>query len=126
MTLKSYIIIMSIMAFVCWLAWGFIIWTVDPVVTNWVGFLLFYLSLFLSLTGTAAIAGFIIRFVAFKQVLAFRLVKEAFRQSFLLAALVVVSLYLLSQNLFTWMNLIFLVLGLSVLEFFLINYETRG
>jgi hypothetical protein len=114
------------MAFVCWLAWGFIIWTVDPVVTNWVGFLLFYLSLFLSLTGTAAIAGFIIRFVAFKQVLAFRLVKEAFRQSFLLAALVVVSLYLLSQNLFTWMNLIFLVLGLSVLEFFLINYETRG
>ena len=123
MTLRSYIIIMSLMTGLCWAAWSYIIWVVDPGVTNWIGFVLFYASLFLALVGTAALAGFTVRFVALKQELAFRLVKEAFRQSFLFAILIVVSLLLLSQGLFTWMNVIFLVLGLSILEYFLLSFE---
>ena len=123
MTLRSYLIIMSITTAVCWAAFAFVIWTVDPLVTNWIGFMLFYVSLFLAIIGTAALAGFVVRFVALKKDLHWRLVKEAFRQSFLLATLVVVSLYLLSHHLFTWLNLLFLVLALSILEFFLISYE---
>lgn len=125
MTLKSYIIIMAITTFICWLAWGFIIFTINPEVTNWIGFVLFYLSSFLAITGTAAIIGFVVRFIALRQELAFRLVKEAFRQSFLFAALLTTSLFLLSRDLFTWLNLLFLVLSLTILEFFLIGYETR-
>jgi hypothetical protein len=126
MTLKSYLIIMSIMTVICWAAFSFIIFTVNPEVTNLIGFLLFYISLFMALTGTAALAGFVIRFIALKQKLAFRLVKEAFRQSFLFACLAVVSLLLLSQNIFTWLNLFFLVVSLSILEFLLISYDTRS
>lgn len=122
MTLQSYLILMSLTTIICWSAWVFVIFMIDPSITNWIGFLLFYSSLFLALTGIAAIIGFIIRFVALKQELAFRSVKEAFRQSFLFAALIVVSLILLSQNLFSWLNLLLLVVGLSVLEFFLISY----
>ncbi len=87
------------------------------------GFSLFYLSLFLSLVGTASIAGFIIRFIALKRELVFNSVKEAFRQSFLFAIFIVAILLLLSQNLFSWLNLILLVVGLSMLEFFLISYN---
>jgi hypothetical protein len=126
MTLKSYLIIMSIMTAICWLAFSFIVFTVDPEVTNWIGFLLFYISLFMAITGTAALIGFVVRFIALKQKLAFRLVKEAFRQSFLFACLAVVSLLLLSQNIFTWLNLLFLVVSLSILEFFLISYDTHN
>ena len=123
MTLRQYLIIMSMMTVVCWGAWGYVILIINPEVTNWIGFLLFYLSLFLSLIGTAALVGFIIRFVFLKQKLAWRSVKEAFRQSFLFSSLITVSLLLLAKGLFTWLNLIFLVIGLTVLEFFLISYE---
>ncbi len=114
---------MTIATLLCWAAWGYILWTVNPETTNWPGFLLFYVALFLAVTGTAALLGFVVRFVALKKELAFRSVKEAFRQSFLFAALIVISLMLLSKGLFSWLNLLFLVIGLSVLEFFLLSYE---
>lgn len=123
MTLKKYLITMAITTLICWACWLFVVFTINPEITNWIGFILFYASLFLALIGTSALLGFLLRFVALKQHLAFRLVKEAFRQSFLFAALIIISLILLSQNLFTWLNLFFLVAGLSVLEFFLLSYE---
>ena len=123
MTLRTYIILMSIMSLLCWGVWVFILFLVNPETTNWIGFSLFYSSLFLAIVGTAAIIGFFIRFVLLKQELAFRLVKEAFRQSFLIATLISISLVLLSRGLFTWLNLLFLVLGLTILEFFLLSYK---
>ena len=123
MTLKKYLILMILMTLVCWAAWVYIIIIVNPEITNWIGFVLFYIALFLCLVGTAAIIGFIIRFIALKQALAWRLVKEAFRQSFLFSTLIIVSFILLSKGLFTWLNLGLLIMGLSVLEFFMLSYE---
>lgn len=123
MTLRIYLIVMLLTTLVCWAAWLYTVFTVDPNVTNWIGFSLFYVSLFLSIVGTAAITGFLARFIVLRQRLAFNSVKEAFRQSFLFAILIIISLVLLSRDLFTWMNLSFLVVGLSVLEFFLLEYE---
>ena len=116
---------MSMATAICWGIWSFILFSVNPEITNWVGFLLFYVSLFLAVTGTAALLGFIVRFALLKQELEFRLVAEAFRQSFLFAILMVASLLLLSHNLFSWLNLLLLVLGLSVLEYFLISYRRK-
>jgi len=126
MTLRIYLIIMSITTLLCWTAFAFITWTINPEITNWVGFLLFYLSLFLALTGSAAIIGFLIRFIGLKYELVFHSVKAAFRQSFLFAFLIIAILFLLSQDLFTWINLGLLIIGLSVLEFFLISYSSRN
>ena len=123
MTLKWYLTIMSIMTTICWSAFALIIFTVDPTSTNSTGFILFYISLYLSIVGTAAIVGFLVRFVALKQHLAFRLVKDAFRQSFLFAALITFSLWLLPRGLFSWLNLLLLVIALTVLEFFWLSYE---
>ena len=121
--MPTYLKTMGSLTAVCWFAWIYLLFAINPDSTNWIGFLLFYLSLFLSLVGTAALIGFLIRFVGLKQILAFRSVKEAFRQSFLFALLIVISLILLSQDLFTWFNLLFLVIGLSILEFFLLSYS---
>ena len=122
MTLRSYLIIMIIATLLCWTAFSFVLWTVNPEATNWVGFLLFYLSLFLALAGSAALIGFLIRFIGLKHELVFNSVKNAFRQSFFFAFLITAVLFLLSNNLFTWVNLGLLVAGLSVLEFFFISY----
>lgn len=114
---------MSLSTFMCWLAWSFVLFMINPETTNWIGIMLFYASLFVAIVGLAAILGFLVRFIALKKTLAFRSVKEAFRQSFLFALLIIISLILLSKNLFTWLNLLFLISGLTILEFFLISYD---
>ena len=126
MTLKQYLLTMTIVTIFCWLIWLFIVWTVNPEITNWIGFTLFYAALFLALAGTAAILGFAVRFVVLKEELIFRLVKEAFRQSFLFSLLAVISLMLLAHNLFSWLNMLLLVIGLSALEFFLLSWQKQG
>lgn len=123
MTLRAYLITMAVATGICWLSWLFVLLTINPETTNWLGILLFYLSLFLALSGSAALLGFFVRFVALKHELVFHSVKDAFRQSFLFSFLLAAALFLLSKNLFSWLNLIFLIIGLSVLEYFLISYK---
>ncbi|MDD4333517.1 MAG: hypothetical protein PHT51_05425 [Patescibacteria group bacterium] len=122
MSLRSYLLIMIVATLVCWGAFCFVIFSINPDTTNWVGFLLFYISLFLAVSGTAAILGFVVRFIALKRELAAQAVREAFRQSFLFSVLSVAILLMLAHNLFSWLNLFLLVVGLSVLEYFLITY----
>ena len=123
MTLKNYLFVMSVLTTVCWGIFVFVAGLVDPTATNWLGFILFYLSLFLALSGTAALIGFIFRFVALKKELAFNLVKVAFRQSFLFALFIIFLLILKSQQLFNWVNLFLLVIIFTILELFLITYK---
>lgn len=114
------------MSFFTILAWGlflFVASLVDPFKTNWLGFLLFYLSLFASLSGSIFLIGFIIRFIALKKELAFNLVRNAFRQSFLLSLFVIALLILKAENIFSWLNLALLVIIFSILELFLVSYK---
>lgn len=123
MTLKTYLTIMLLATAICWAAWAIVINSIDPETTNLVGLLLFYASLFLAIVGTSAILGFLVRFILLRQELVFRQVVRAFRQSFLFAAIIIASLILQSIQLFTWYNALFLIIGLTVLEFFLISYK---
>lgn len=123
MTLKNYLLVMAVLTIVCWAIFIFVASLVDPQMTNWLGYTLFYLALFLSLSGTTAIIGFVVRFVALKKELAFNLVKLAFRQSFLFSLFIIFLLILKSQHLFNWLNLLLLVIIFAVLELFLISYK---
>jgi len=114
---------MGVLTAICWGIFFFVANLVDPEATNWFGFLLFYLSLFLSLSGFIAIIGFIVRFLALKKSLAFYLVKKSFRQSFLLSLFIVVLLILKAEHLFNWINLILLVIVFSIIELFLMTYK---
>ncbi len=120
MTLRNYLIFMLAATIVCWVVFAYVVCTVNPNATNWVGFILFYASLFLSLIGTSAIAGFFVRFVIFRQRLVFRSVSEAFRQSFLISLLVIIALILLAKSLFTWTNIVILIVGVALLEYLLV------
>lgn len=123
MSLKAYLSIMFLATLICWSAWAVVINSINPETTNWLGLTLFYASLFLAIVGTSAIIGFLIRFVALRQELAFRHVAVAFRQSFLLAALIIGGLLLQSYRMLTWQNALYLVVAVTVLEFFLISYR---
>jgi hypothetical protein len=114
---------MGAMTALCWGIFILMLNLIDPTATNWLGFLLFYIALFLSLSGTAALLGFIVRFVALHRELAFYAVSTAFRQSFLFALFIIISMFLLSFNLFTWLNISLLVVIFAILELFIASYK---
>lgn len=125
MTLRSYLMVMTIGTLIFWLALGLFIINIDPMATNWMGIALFYIILMFAITGTGAIIGFIIRFFALKQELITQSVIIAFRQAILGAVLVTSVLFLFSQDLFSWLNVVLLLCALSGLEFFLLSYQTE-
>ncbi len=123
MTLKKYLWVMSALTAVCWGLFLFVAGLVDPTATNWLGFLLFYLAFFASLSGTIALIGFLFRFVVIKKELAFNSVKVAFRQSFLFSSFIILLLILKAADLFNWLNLLLSIIVFSILELFLISYK---
>jgi hypothetical protein len=125
MTLKSYLITMSLITLFCWGIFIFIINLVNPETTNIIGFILFYLSLFLSLIGTSAIIGFFVRFVVLRRQLVFYAVKTAFRQSFLFSLFLVSLLFLFSYTLITWFNLILLLIIFTILEIIFSSFSNK-
>jgi len=125
MTLKNYLIFMGSTTALLWGLFFFVINLINPDTTNWLGFVIFYLALFLALSGTTALVGFFIRFKIMKKDLAVRAAKTAFRQSFLFSFLLSAILFLLSQKLFSWFNLILLVVIISIIEFLLISSNKK-
>lgn len=109
---------MTIATVLCWGGWLWVLFFVNPYEAGSVELLLFYSSLFLGLVGTLSIVGFIVRFLIIKHEFAYKQVKRAFRQGIMLALLVVISLYLQSQDLLVWWNLILLVFLMGGIEYF--------
>lgn len=121
MTLRTYLFVMTFLTVICWGIFLFVAITIDPFSTNWLGFLLFYSSLFIALSGLFTLIGFLVRFVILRKGIAFNLVKLSFRQSFLFSLFLITALFLQANNFLNWTNLILLIVGFSILELFLIS-----
>lgn len=119
MTLKNYILAMSVLTAICWGVFVFIAGTINPFSTNWLGFLLFYISLGVALIGSSSILGLVLRFFFAKDEVIFNSVKNSFRQSFLFSLFIIFLLILKSANYFSWLNLILLIIMFTILEIFL-------
>src|SRR3989344_8733594 len=117
MTLRQYLILMSVGAAICWVAWFFVLGSVDPSQAGFFGFLFFYSSLFLALAGTFSVIGFLIKKIVLKNdQIVFHHVKSTFRQGMLVAGVIVLGLILLQTKLLTWWNGALLVLLFVAIE----------
>jgi hypothetical protein len=123
MTLKQLIIIISIATAICWLTWAMVLFQVDPESGGLLGFGLFYASLFFSLLGSFFLLTFAVRRIFNKLELEYKIVATSFRQSFSFAILIDLILFLQSKNLLTWWNLVFVILALTIIEFFFVSYK---
>lgn len=121
MSLSKYLIVMVIGTLVALACFAVSILVIDPFSTNWLGMTLFYASLMVSITGLAAIIGFIFRFVVLRKKLAASAVIISFRQAFVIALLIALILFLLAEQLFSWLNVVLLIIGFTSLELFLIS-----
>ncbi len=121
MSLKQYLIWMAIGTAVAWGAFFVVLNYLSPDTAGMLGFAFFYLSLFLSITGTLTLFGFAWRHFRHRDEVLFRHVSISFRQGLLLAAMAVGALLLQANKLLTWWNLGLLIVGLTLLEFFLLS-----
>ena len=116
MSLTRYLILMTLATLLCWGAFLIVIYSVDPFETVTLGFVLFYLSIFFALVGILSLIGFLVRYIFNKNQFITQQVIVSFRQAILLAILVTASLYLQSNGLIAWWNLLILVVLLVVIE----------
>ncbi len=124
MTLRQYLIFMSVATLIAWLALALVLFLVDPGASETPGLVIFYVSLFLAILGTISIGGFFLRVKLHQgEVILPREVSGAFRQGFFLSFLFVGALYLQSKDLLVWWNILLLVAAVTILEFIFISYR---
>ena len=125
MTLRNCLIGLAASAVLCFAAWILILLDVDPTMTNWQGFLLFYLSLFFTLISLFTLINFFIRNKFFSGKPLFTQIEVSLRHGIFFSTIIVGTLILQGMKMSTWQNTLLLVIGVIVLEFYFMNQE-RG
>lgn len=122
MTLRQYLILVSIGTVIGWGAWLIVLFNINPFESGTLGFVLFYTAFTIALVGTLALVGFAIRMWIFHhEDIVLRYVTTAFRQACFLAIVLVGSLVLQSNDLLRWWNVLLFVSTVTILELFIIS-----
>ncbi len=126
MTVRRYISTMIATTLIFFIAIALLLWRIDPFTASFFGLLLFYVALFFGIWGTAALFGFLGRFLVLRQIPAFEFIGISLRQGIWVALLACLALFLLSQNLFElWMGIPLIIAFASIEGFFLArSFET--
>lgn len=121
MNLRSYLLGMFLSTIVCWVAFGLILYYVNPYNSGPLGLIAFYVSLFFASVGTLTLIGFYLRVWFSKNEVLFAHVNPSFRQAILLSIILVGSLVLQGFGLLTWWDGALFVLAIVLLEFYFIS-----
>ncbi|MBU0531741.1 MAG: hypothetical protein ABIG32_03930 [Candidatus Uhrbacteria bacterium] len=125
MTFKHYLIVMGIGTAGAWAAWVLTLFVIDPTQTSIMGFLFFYVTLFMSLVGSFAIIGAAIRVGIKKPNVISRQVGTAFRHSILFSLLIIGSMILLSHDILYWWSMVLFIAVIALFELFFLSTKPR-
>lgn len=124
MTLQRYLFGIAVSTLFCFVAFGLIVFYIDPFDTGLVGYLCFYLSLFFSLIGAYTLGGFYLRLWFSRNEVIYAHVAPSFRQAVLLAMIVIGCLLLQAFRLLTWWDAVLFAASVVLLEFFFLSRST--
>ena len=116
MTFRGYILMMAFASVFAWAAWITSLVTTDPTTTDTLRISFFYISFACASIGTLSLAGTLIRIWRYPDIIISRHVVRAFRQAILLTSILIVSLLLLSHDLFRFWSAFLLVMTTCVVE----------
>ncbi len=123
MTLRSYILFMTISTAMLWAAWLFVLAVMSPD-SGSLAVILFSVTLFFAISAAASVAGLLLRRWARSDDPVHRQVATAFRQSLLFAGLFLASLFFQRAGMFGWGVLLALLLAATLLELFMLFWPT--
>ncbi|MDQ5931554.1 MAG: hypothetical protein QG607_255 [Patescibacteria group bacterium] len=123
MSLRGFLFIVALTDALAWGAWGMLLTTTNP--ESGLALIgLFYASLLLALIGLFVVFGFAVHVYVFKRdEVIHTFVKRTFRQSFLLALLLIISLWLGHNEWLRWWVLLLVVGVLGAWEHFFLTGE---
>lgn len=125
MTLKQYLILMSICTGVFFIAWFLVLFFINPQESGFIGILLFYLCLFFFLMGLFSVIGFVFRYRKQQYDRVYNHIELASRQSVLFSFLIIVALFFQRKGWLGWLNLLGLVIVFTLVELFLLSYNKK-
>ena len=117
MSLPRFLVLLGISTVLSWITWGLVLNYLDPTAGAFNVFL-FAASLFLALSGTVAVTGFLVRLwrSGSTEFVLYRALATSVRQGFLLGALTATVLVLQGSRLLRWWNALALLLALAIVE----------
>lgn len=118
MNLRQYLIVMSLGTAVALSAWCVVVIAINPLTSGALALVAFYATLFLGLVGLFTILGTTVRASRSASDDVSPIVTRSLRQALFLTVLVIGSLYLMTQGLFSTLTLFIAVAALGFLEFF--------
>ncbi len=116
------IVISTVISFFSWLI---TLSRFDPEKIAFLGFLIFYFSLFLWLSGLIFLFTNFLKKIFFKKQLLYYRVRNSVRHAIFFSILILIWAFLKSQNLFRWWNILTLIIILTLLEFFFISCQKQ-
>ena len=105
------------------IAWAMILINVSPEEAGAFGFTMFYVTLAVMLIGGLTISMTLVRIYLLKREVVSREVKKAFRHAVLFSLITVASLVLAAGNHFSWIALVGMVAGASIIEYFFLQFR---
>ncbi|MEO5927292.1 MAG: hypothetical protein ABIO72_01185 [Patescibacteria group bacterium] len=127
MTFRMYLVLMTIATILSWGAWVLVLNTTNPQEAGTGGFVIFFVTLLLSLVGTLTLFGTAYRVLFLRRsgVMA-REVRVAFRHAVFLSIAAILALFLSAQGWLSWWALLLLLVTMSAVEYvFLLREESR-
>lgn len=112
---------LAISGTLCWVGFVLTVVNANPS-TGQASLISFYLSLFIGLLTLVTLAGYFLRRYRLQNEIKYRLMRESFRQGFLIAALVVSCLLLQAARLLSWWDIILLLTVGLLTELYLRSY----
>ncbi|MDD2785765.1 MAG: hypothetical protein PHS79_02610 [Patescibacteria group bacterium] len=124
MTFRWFVILMGIGTALAWIAWLFVIQTMNPVEAGLTAFIFFYFTLFLSLVGTLSMLELIFRVGIRRDAMITREVRVSVRHAMLLALGGSTALWLSSNRALSWYWILLLIICMSVVEYLFLAVQT--
>ncbi len=123
MTVSTFIIGSLLTATISWSIWVAIVSLLDPVQASWLGFVLFFLALFLAAASTASLIGYAARRLVAPDQLSAYAVRSVVRQGTLLALFLIFLLILQLMRLYRWWLAILAIILFISVELIFISYD---
>ncbi len=114
---------MLIATAISWVVWFGLVLGTDPDAIGWIGIAVFSAALFAAVSGTTTVIGLFVRRHAPDRAATIRI---AVRQGVLVGIAVVIAAFLQSRQLLSWVNILFLIVALTLFEFFLISLRSTS
>ena len=112
----AWIFFLSLMSLLAWSAWAYIVVSIDPFASGFIGPLLFYASFALALAGSVTAATFGLRRKFDSEELPWRHIRSSLREGIGFSLFMAFSLYLAASGMLRWWNGILLVIFALSLE----------